>query len=62
MKSSLQVLFLALLLHLSLTVKSQNSYEIFIDSREDCVLWESSMDDFGNIILVGEIGPYETFD
>ncbi|OYT13455.1 MAG: hypothetical protein B6I19_05015 [Bacteroidetes bacterium 4572_114] len=56
------VLLLAVLLYLSLTIQGQHSFEIFIDSEDDCILWEGCVDDSGNIILVGDIGQYETGD
>ena len=56
------VLLYVVLLHLCFSLHGQNSFEIFIDSEDDCILWEGCVDDSGNIILIGCIGQYETGD
>jgi hypothetical protein len=40
----------------------QNSFEFGIESEEDCVVWHSSSDNDGNVVLVGNIGTYSGSD
>lgn len=40
----------------------QLSFEISLDNEEDCILWQSKSDVYGNIILVGLIGTYSNSD
>ncbi len=40
----------------------QQSFEISIDTEEDCIVWQAKMDNTGNVIMVGDIGPYYDLD
>ncbi|MBC8487475.1 MAG: T9SS type A sorting domain-containing protein [Bacteroidetes bacterium] len=41
---------------------SQTSFEIGLNSEEDCKVWEANIDNNGSVILVGNIGPYIGLD
>ncbi len=41
---------------------TQNSFEIGINSEDDCIVWETAKDNEGSIIGVGIIGTYIGFD
>ena len=47
---------------LTVTCLSQASFEIRLDTEEDCIVWEAAKDNNGNVILVGLIGPYINHD
>lgn len=49
-------------LFLCQSVTGQVSFEIFLDSEEENKFYNGNSDDSGNIILVGDIGSYETYD
>lgn len=46
------------LVGLAISSLSQSSFEIGLDSEEDCKVWEATIDYNGNVILVGDIGPF----
>ncbi|MCK9271709.1 MAG: T9SS type A sorting domain-containing protein [Bacteroidales bacterium] len=58
MRSIYFMLSFAIVLMINHTLKGQESFEIFIDSQEDCFLQHANSDDQGNIILVGGIGGF----
>lgn len=41
---------------------SQTSFEIGLDTEENCIVWEACIDNNGSVILVGDIGPYIGLD
>ena len=55
------VTFLILLFG-TLSAISQNSFEFGIDSKDDCLIYDADIDTNGNVIIVGEIGPFVGFD
>lgn len=55
-------LFFLFLFGLNYVCFSQLSFEIALDTDEDCKVWDANIDNLGNINLVGDIGPFIGLD
>ena len=53
---------LLLMLGINFLGLCQNSFELSIDTEEDCIVWEGINDDEGNAVIVGGIGEHVPHD
>jgi len=60
MKSALIEILLIILL--ANNCFSQTSFEIGLDTEEDCILDNAANDDYGNIVMIGHIGSFIGLD
>lgn len=58
MRSQYFVLLISIVLMVNQTLRGQESFEIFIDSQEDCYLEHAIVDVQANTVLVGAIGGF----